>query len=367
MHFLVVPDSFKGSLSAFDFCKIAKEVLSERFPSATFSTYPAFDGGEGSVETIAYLTGAQTLTTTITDGNFFQKKGTYAFGKDTAYIAVANSSGLPDTLIKDPFYTTTFGMGEQILQAKHIGKKNFVLCLGGSSTNDGGAGLVSALGGKFLRRNGESFVPTGGTLAEIDSLDLTDFIKNIEGLTFTALCDVKNPLLGENGCSFVFAPQKGAKTPEKQRILEENMQHFAEKTAFLGCSPEWEGTGAAGGLGYCVLAFLKGKLLSGSQYFLDLIHFTEECEKADYILTGEGKFDKTSSMGKLIGTVLSAVRKENKKINVFCGKNASESLPNGIEGIFECNDSSLTLAENMEKTEEHFRKALQIFADTVLL
>lgn len=360
MKYLVIPDSFKGSVSSVDFCEIAKKALT-RFPDDEVDCYPICDGGEGSVECLVKIFGGSVLSAPITDGNLFKKKAVYGFDGEKAFVSVAESSGLAKTLIKDPFVTTTMGMGEQILQAKHLGKKKIVLCLGGSSTNDGGAGLVYALGGKFFNEHGESFLPTGGTLKDIRSIDLDDFYKNVEGIDFTALCDVTNPLLGANGCSYVYAPQKGAKKTSEQEILEQNMQHFAKVTSFLGVDPMTPGAGAAGGLGYCVLAFLKGKLVRGIDYILDSIDFEKKAENVDAIITGEGKFDRSTSFGKAVRGIIDRAERLNKNVYVFCGKNDVPEAKN----VFEINDPTLSLDENIASTKSHLESALKKFAESI--
>ena len=360
MKFFVLPDSFKGSISSSEFCEIAKNALSKK-PDDEVLTYPICDGGEGSVECLVKIFDGKTFSSKVTDGNLLKRNAVYGYCSDKAFVSVAESSGLAKTMIKDPFVTTTYGMGEQILHAKHLGKKKIVLCLGGSSTNDGGAGLVKALGGKFFNKSGEDFLPTGGTLKEIDSVDLSDFYKNIEGMEFTALCDVTNPLLGPNGCTYVYAPQKGAKTAEKLSELEDNMRVFAEKTAFLGADPTTPGAGAAGGLGDCVIAFLKGKLVRGIDFILDSIDFEKIAASSDVIITGEGKYDASTAYGKAVRGIQDRAERVGKKVYVFCGKNDS------ADKVFvrELNDPALSLQENMKNTAENLSKAFDAFYNEI--
>ncbi len=360
MKFLVIPDSFKGSISSTEFCEIAKKSL-RIDASDEIECYPICDGGEGSVDCLTKIFDGKVVTAPATDGNLFKRKAIYGYDKEKAFISVAETSGLAKTLIKDPFVTTTMGMGEQILQAKHLGKKKFILCLGGSSTNDGGAGLVYALGGKFLNDRGETFLPTGGNLSEISSIDLTDFYKNIDGSEFIAMCDVVNPLLGENGCTYVYAPQKGAKKPEERDKLEHNMKVFAEKTAFLGVDPFTPGAGAAGGLGYCVLAFLKGKIVRGIDFILDAIDFKTKAMSSDAIITGEGKYDASTSYGKAVRGIMDRASELGKDVYVFCGKN---DVP-GDKRVRELNDPDMSLQDNMRMTAEHLKTALEQFRKTL--
>ena len=360
MNFLVVPDSFKGSLTSEKICALSKTLILEKFPSAVVNAYPAADGGEGSVETITAITNGKTVGGKVNDGNFFVKNATYGINGETAYISIANSSGLPDTMIKNPEFTTSYGFGQQIKQAINLGKHKICLCLGGSSTNDGGAGAAVALGAKFKNANGEEFVPSGGNLKDIAFADFTELKNTIKGIEFFALCDVKNPLLGKNGCSYIYAPQKGAKTEKALEELDKNMEHYAK----LVCGErfeDFEGGGAAGGLGFFVKEILGGELIPGAQYFLDLIDFDVNAIKADYIITGEGKFDATSNQGKICGSIGRRCEILGKKATVFCGVTDADKLPSGIRKIYEINDKSKTLQENMKASEENFVNTFKKF------
>lgn len=360
MNFLVVPDSFKGSMTGEEFCAIARKVLCQNENNLVASC-PIADGGEGSVECLMNAIDGVLVGGKAADGNLFKKNATYGVKDDSAYIAIANTSGLPQTVIKNPLYTSTYGMGEQIKQALNLGKKNIYLFLGGSSTNDCGAGMLAALGCKFFDENGEQFIPVGGTLGKIASIDDAEMRKSIEGVRFTALCDVKNPLLGKNGCSYVFAPQKGAKGDDLS-TLEENMRLFYEKTKYLRVDQNFDGAGAAGGTGYCIKAFLGGNIVSGIDYFLDACGFDDAAKDADFIISGEGKFDRTSLNGKAVGGIVARARKLGKEVVVFCGVSDIEGeLPCGVKSIYRINDASLSVEENMKATKNNFEKAISKF------
>ncbi len=366
MKFLIIPDSFKGSMTSKEFCFMAKSLIDKRGLGDVIA-YPIADGGEGTVENIVEIFDGKMLGGKVHDGNNFTVNALYGVQGDTAYVAVANSSGLPNTLIKNPIFTTTYGMGEQIMQALNLKKKHIVLCLGGSSTNDCGAGMLAAMGVKFFDKDGNTFVPTGGTLKDIVSYDTTEFESNIKGVTFTALCDVTNPLYGEFGCSKIYARQKGAKDKDIE-ILEDNVKYFADLTARQGLSPDTPGCGAAGGLGYAILAFCKGNLISGIEWFLNAIEFEKLAFDADYIVTGEGRLDNTSFMGKVVGGIVGRSRPLNKKITVFCGEcKASESTLNAnpIESVNPLNKEGLTIEENIARTKESFEEKFSAFLDRI--
>jgi glycerate kinase len=319
MRFLLVPDSFKGSISAKEFCDIAEKSIKNLFHDAEILSYPISDGGENSVEYLTQLLNGRLIPCKATDSNFFVKTVTFGVTDDIAIISVASSAGLADAMIKNPLYTTTFGVGEQIKMAKTLGKKHIYLCLGGSSTNDAGAGMLSALGAKFFDQAGSLFIPTGATLGNVHSYNLDELNNNIQGMKFTALCDVTNPLLGEKGCSYTYAKQKGASDKEIE-LLEENMKKFAKVTECIGVDSDFPGSGSAGGMGYAVKAFLSGKIHSGIDFFLDSMDFYAKAKDSDYIFTGEGRFDKTSIMGKAISGIMSRCKDLNAKLIVFAAK-----------------------------------------------
>lgn len=353
MNFLVAPDSFKGGMKAKEFCFTAKRVLESK--GHTINCIPMTDGGEGCTEIITEIMGGKLLTCKASDANFFRKDARYGVCGDTAVTAVSECAYLPETMIKNPVYTTSSGLGEIIKLCRALGKKKVIIGLGGSATNDGGAGAVAALGGKFFDANGRDFIPVGGTLKDIVKIDLSEFLKNIEGMSFIALTDVKNPLLGDNGCSKIFAPQKGANREEVE-ILEANMRHYATQTAFLGVNHDFEGAGAAGGLGYCFKAFFNAEICLGADYVMEISGFEDKLISADVVITGEGKYDRTSVMGKICGKVKAAADSAGKKSVIFCGV-AEDCVKS--EFVVEINDNNSTLKENIAHSVENLSVALE--------
>lgn len=358
MNFLLVPDSFKGSMSAKRVCEVLSDAIRSKMPTAQIKMFPALDGGEGSAEYLTEILNGKMVETQAKNATFGEETSTFGLCGETAVIAVANTSGLPQAKIKDPAKTTTYGMGEQILCAIGMGAKKIVLALGGSSTNDGGAGAAAALGAVFIDKNGKKFVPTGGNLEKIEKIDVSALKKNVKGVRFVGLCDVKNPLTGENGCSYVYGKQKGAITREMQDALEKNMREYAKKTEFLDVDENTQGAGAAGGLGYFVKAFLKGELVSGADYFLDTIGFETEAKNADVIVCGEGKFDNTSAQGKICGRIRDRAEKIGKKVIVFCGAADADNAP-GVQKVYTINDPEKNLEENMKSSEQNLYRTAQ--------
>ena len=366
MKIIIVPDSFKGGAEAKKVCEICESVLRREIPDAETECIPGFDGGEGSVENYLEISAGKAVGGKIQDGNFFIRNGIYAVSNEEAFIAISNSSGLAKTMIKDPAFTTSYGFGQQISQAIKLGKKRIILALGGSSTNDGGAGAAVALGAKFYNGKGEEFIPTGGTLKEIVKVDTEVLKEKIKGIEFIGLCDVENPLTGEDGCSYTYGGQKGAKSKERRDELEENMKYYAEATSFSGVSPKERMTGAAGGLGYFIKAFLKGKLVSGAEWFFEKVKFKEKAKDADYIISGEGKFDETSLRGKICGKVIEYAKESDKKVIILCGeKEKGFFIEDKNIKIYEINEKDKSKEENIRESENNLRKAIEEVAKEI--
>lgn len=366
MKFLLVPDSFKGSISAKEFCDIAESSIKSKFPCSDVLSYPISDGGENSVEYLTLLLGGKLIPCKATDSNFFIKTVNFGVTKDSAIISIASCAGLADAMIKNPLYTTTYGVGEQIKMAKTLGKKHIYLCLGGSSTNDAGAGMLASLGAKFFDSDGKTFIPTGATLGKVNSFNLDELKSNTQSMTFTALCDVTNPLLGDKGCSYIYAKQKGASEKDIE-ILEENMQKYAEVTSILGVDSGFSGSGSAGGIGYAVKAFLQGEIKSGIDFFLDSMDFSTLAKDSDYIFTGEGKFDNTSIMGKAIAGIMSRCKHLTSKLVVFCGKNTLDFIPDPIYKVIQISDDNLSLSENLSTVSQRLEDKVHQFLTEELL
>ena len=318
---LVVPDSFKGSLSASDFCKVFSDVLKDN-QYYELDLLPVADGGEGTLECLKNAAPCKISNCVVQNSLYEEVEVPVAFFDDgrTALIESALSNGLP--LIKgreNPELTSSYGVGQMIAYAFDMGAKKIIITLGGSSTNDCGMGLLAALGASFYDRKGVAFVPTGGTLCNIKDFDLSMMYPRLAGAKFEAMCDVKNPLLGEKGASRIYGPQKGADKEMVER-LEKGCEHVAN--LFRGMRDIdyslCEGAGAAGGIGFAVLAGLFGKLKSGIDSVLDFCNFDKRMKEADIIVTGEGSFDSQSLMGKALGGIIK--RCGNKPVYVFTGR-----------------------------------------------
>lgn len=373
-NFILVPDSFKGTLSAIEVCNIMKSSIKNLYKDANIISVPVADGGEGTVDAFLYALGGEKKSVWVSDAFNEQKiLAHYAMLKDNiAVIEMAACAGLP--LVKnrlEPDKTTTFGVGELIVDAINSGAKKIILGLGGSATNDGGCGMAAALGVKFKDEQDQKFIPTGGTLSQIYKIDMNNIYSKIKDVEFISMCDVDNPLCGRLGASAVFAPQKGA-DEDMVKSLDEGLAHLAKviKRDLHIEVKDIKGAGAAGGLGAGSIAFLQSKLTKGIDVILDTINFDELVSKADIVFTGEGKFDSQSLHGKVVMGVANRSQKYKTPVIVVTGaigENIQEAYNKGITAIFSINKepmefskSALKSKENMILTMENILRLLKI-------
>lgn len=373
-NFILVPDSFKGTLSAIEVCNIMKASIKNLYEDANIISIPVADGGEGTVDAFLYALGGEKKSAWVSDAFNEQKiLAHYAMLKDDiAVIEMAACAGLP--LVKNrlaPDKTNTFGVGELIIDAINNGAKKIILGLGGSATNDGGCGMAAALGVKFINELNQEFIPTGGTLSQIYKIDMNNIYSKIKDVEFISMCDVDNPLCGELGASAVFAPQKGA-DENMVKCLDEGLAHLAKviKRDLHIEVKDIKGAGAAGGLGAGSIAFLQSKLTKGIDVILDTINFDELVSKADIVFTGEGKFDSQSLHGKVVMGVANRSQKYKTPVIVVTGaigENIQEAYNKGITAIFSINKepmefskSALKSKENMILTMENILRLLKI-------
>ncbi len=373
-NFILVPDSFKGTLSAIEVCNIMKSSIKNLYEDANIISVPVADGGEGTVDAFLYALGGEMKSVWVSDAFNEQKiLAHYAMLKDDiAIIEMATCAGLP--LVKnrlEPDKTTTFGVGELIIDAVNSGAKKIILGLGGSATNDGGCGMAAALGVKFKDEQDQEFIPTGGTLSQIYKIDMNNIYSKIKDIEFISMCDVDNPLCGKLGASAVFAPQKGA-DEDMVKSLDEGLAHLAKiiKRDLHIEVKDIKGAGAAGGLGAGSIAFLQSKLTKGIDVILDTINFDELVSKADIVFTGEGKFDSQSLHGKVVMGVANRSQKYKTPVIVVTGaigENIQEAYNKGITAIFSINKepmefskSALKSKENMILTMENILRLLKI-------
>ncbi len=355
MKVLIAIDSFKGSLSSLDAGLAIKEGIQDVFQDAEIVTLPLADGGEGTVEAIVHAKQGEIMEKEVTGPLGEKIQATYGrIGKDSAVIEVASACGLPlvSDEKKNPAFTTTFGVGELILDGIDKGCREFTIGLGGSSTNDAGLGMLQALGFSFLDERNKEVGLGGIELHKIRTIDVSRVNPRLKECTFKVACDVHNPLYGENGASSVFGPQKGA-TPEMVMELDAGLKHFAELTydQLNRDIQRIPGAGAAGGLGAAFAGFLNGKLLSGAELLLETMDVETQLENTDFVITGEGRLDGQTSMGKTPLGVAKMAAKHNIPVIALAGgvtRQASVLNDLGITSYFSIINEPMTLDRAME-------------------
>lgn len=358
--YIVIPDSFKGSLTSQEFCEIAKTEILKFEPHSKVLTFPVGDGGEGTADCFLKALNGSTKINISSFDPYNNKIDTYYVRKDNkAIIESAKCCGLE--LVKNsksPLKTSTFGVGVMIKKAIEDGCREILLGLGCSSTCDCGTGLCSALGVTFKDKNGKGFIPVGETLKDITSIDTHKAKELLNEVKISAMCDVKNPLYGENGASYVFSPQKGASPVDVQR-LDSGLQHVAKvinKNVGIDVQ-KIIGGGACGGVGAGISSLLGAELVSGIDLILKALDFEKELSNTDLVITGEGQIDSQSKDGKAI----SGIAKLSKKHNVPCLCLVG-AVGNGAESLYEIGVSSIfsigTKIEPLFKAKLHAKANL---------
>ncbi|GCE06480.1 glycerate kinase [Dictyobacter aurantiacus] len=308
MRILIAPQSLKGSLTAAETGAAIAKGVREVFPEADLTIIPIADGGEGTVQALIDATHGQMHIRTVTGPMGEQVEAFYGVTGDgqTAVIEMAASSGLPLVAPerRNPLIATTYGVGELIKAALDQGSRHFILGIGGSATNDGGAGMAQALGARLLDASGEDLLPGGAALARLAQIDISQLDARIKECSFDIACDVTNPLCGPTGASAIYGPQKGA-TPEMIEELDAALHHYAHiiQRDLKKEVSETPGAGAAGGLGAGMLAFLHASLRPGAQIMLETLRVDEYMKNSDLVITAEGQLDEQTAYGKSVGAV----------------------------------------------------------------
>lgn len=369
---LIAIDSFKGSISSVEGSKAIELGIKDVYPDAEILKLPLADGGEGTVKTVVQATRGKLVNKEVTGPLGEKTIAAYGILADgnTAVIEVAEACGLPLVPLekRNPLCTTTFGVGELILDAARQGCRNFVIGLGGSATNDGGIGMLQALGYRFLDSRGASIGLGAKELAHIVKIDSSQVNPLLQQCSFRVACDVNNPLYGPDGASHIFGPQKGA-TPEMVEELDRGLKQLAEVvSAELGMDIQnIAGTGAAGGLGAAFSGFLKAKLESGVDLVLDMLEMEKHIVGANLVITGEGRIDGQTSMGKAPMGVARLAQSRHIPVIALAGSVVEETKALhslGMTSIFPILSSPMTLEQAMDSiaTFENLRRTTnQIF------
>jgi glycerate kinase len=366
---VLVPDSFKGTLSSSKACEIMHNKIKEHFPLCEVISIPVADGGEGSVDCFLTAVGGEKINTKVKNPYFEDMEAFYGLidNRKTAIIEMAACAGLP--LVedrKDPTKTTTYGVGQLILDAANRGANKIIVGLGGSCTNDGGCGAATAIGIKFFNKKGDEFVPTGGRLHEINRIDMSSKAAVLKGVEIISMCDIDNPMYGPTGAAHVFAPQKGA-DGEMVQHLDNGLKHLSKviKKALNKDFGETPGSGAAGAMGAGMLAFFDSKLQMGIETVLDAVNFNSVISDADIIFTGEGKIDCQSLRGKVVIGVAKRARQQNIPVIVISGGaelGIDEAYNLGVTSVFTIN----RLPEELEKSRLKSSENLAFAVDNIL-
>lgn len=331
MKIVLAPDKFKGSITAARFCDIVSTAILQIIPSAQILKLPLADGGEGTLDLLQHHFRGSEILVKVHDPLFRDIEASYIYlaKNKTAFIEMAAASGLQllQKELQNCSHTTSFGTGELIRHAITHGAKTIVVGIGGSATNDGGVGMATALGYRFLDKNHLPITPTGINLTKIQYIDDSQVLAGLHDVHFKIACDVDNPLYGKNGAAFVYGAQKGASAKEIQQ-LDQGLEHLA--TLILENSQidlqAIKGSGAAGGMGAGTVAFLNASLHSGIALVKELISFENAIRDANWILTGEGLLDRQTLSGKTIYGVLESAKKQHIPVATLCGNTTLTNL-----------------------------------------
>lgn len=369
---VIIPDSFKGTMSSRDVGEIIKEEALKCWPKISVINAEVADGGEGSVDAFSSVLSGEKKHVTVS-GPYGEKiESFYGLIEDVAVIEMAAAAGLP--LVGDKKSvgkTTTFGVGELILDSLKYNVKKIILGLGGSATNDGGTGVAAALGVRFLDYDNKCFIPTGDTLCNISKIDISAKDLRLENVEVVLMYDVENPLCGENGASAVFGPQKGA-TIEDIRHLDKGLRHLAKIIKEdLGVDIlDLEGGGSAGGMGAGLTAFLDATLQKGIEVVLDTIRFDDMLKDCSLVITGEGRIDGQSVNGKAVSGI--ARRASARKVPVIAvagdiADDVDAIYEIGVNAIFSINRMAIPFAEAKKRAQSDLKKTVRTIFDFIKL
>ena len=372
---VLAPDSFKESMTAKEVCEAMERGIRKANSQIRCIHVPMADGGEGTMQSLVDATGGRVYSKEVVGplgNNVVAEYGILGNG-EIGVIEMASASGihLVDSEKRNPLITTTFGTGQLIKACLDKWVKKLLIGIGGSATNDGGAGFIQALGGRLLDENGDDLSYGGGALAKLHTIDLSNLDERLKYVSVEVACDVNNPLCGKEGASYVFGPQKGA-TREMIEILDQNLSHYAEviKEQLGKDVISKAGAGAAGGLGAGLMAFLDVKLKSGIEMVIEYANLEEKVRDADMVWTGEGSIDFQTQYGKTPLGVAMIAKKYNKPVIALAGRVGNDIdvlYDKGIDAIFgimrgvtSIEEALVKGPENVEKTSENIIRLLNI-------
>ena len=358
MKIVIAPDSWKESLSALEVASAIEQGFREIYPDAEYVKLPVADGGEGTVEAMVAATGGLLVPLTVTGPLGEPVEAFYGLSGDRqcAFIEMAAASGLESVppAQRNPLLTTSWGTGELIRHALDAGVRQIIIGIGGSATNDGGAGMVQALGAKLCDANGTEIGNGGGSLESLNTIDITGLDPRLKTCSIRVACDVTNPLTGDTGASRIFGPQKGA-TEERIIELDRNLSHYADiiKKSLRVDVKDVPGSGAAGGMGAALMAFLGAELRSGIEIVTQALNLEEHIHDCTLVVTGEGRIDSQSIHGKVPVGVANVAKKYHKPVIGIGG-----SLTRDVEVVHQYGiDAVFSVLTTISTLEEAFRGA----------
>lgn len=361
---ILVPDSFKGTMSSTKICDIMSDAIHCQYPETQVVSIPVADGGEGSVECFLNAVGGNKVEVNV-KGPYFEDMTAYygILPDNTAVIEMAACAGLP--LVGDNKHaekTTTYGVGQLMQHAVKSGCKKILMGLGGSATNDGGTGAASAVGIRFLDKDGKEFVPVGDTLKNISSIDMSNMDSSFKNVEITTMCDIDNPLCGINGAAHIFGPQKGA-TPDIVSYLDQGLEHMSQviKSDIGKDIKDVAGAGAAGGMGAGMIAFFSSNLCMGIDGVLDTVKFDELISDADLVFSGEGMIDSQSLRGKVVIGVAKRTQKAGVPLIAVVGDvgdNIQGAYNLGVTSIFSINQRAIPFSEAKLRSERDLSETM---------
>lgn len=375
MKVLVMMDSFKGSLSSYEAGLTIQATIAELNPQDEVTVLPVADGGEGTVAAFQAFPLHQSVQVLVKNPILNEVSATYVINKADNYAIMEMSQASGLTLLKElaPMQASTYGVGEMIIDALDKGIRHFIIGIGGSATNDGGVGMLQALGYAFLDKFGQPINVGNEGLADLVKIDCSQVDKRLADCVFDIACDVDNPLTGPRGSAAVFAPQKGA-SAEQVKQIEANLckLHVVSKMIIPEADNEYPGVGAAGGLGYAFKNYLHANLKSGIKLILDLINAEKYMQSADLVITGEGKMDFQTAMGKTPVGVAKLAKKYQKPVIALAGVVDNEAVAvnkEGIDAFFPILDHLCTLEEalSLEKSKANLRRTVMQLMNVINL
>ena len=336
---IIIPDSFKGTMTSIEVCGIMSDEVRRRFPDCEIVTIPIADGGEGTVDCFLKAKAGSTDSGSIVyapaqDAYGGTMEGFYGRFGETAVIEMAAVAGMVSNTRRETLDASTYGVGQLIEHAVEHGAKRILLGLGGSCTSDAGCGMAGALGARFYDADGRRFVPTGRNLGSVREIDIKHITEKLRDVKICCMCDTDKVMYGPDGAAFVYAPQKGA-SPEEVFLLDDNLRALAEvMREQLGVDvSSLPGGGAAGAMGAGAVAFLGAELRPGIEYIMDMVDFDACLEGADCVFTGEGSFDSQSLSGKAVCGVAARASSRGVPVIVIAGRDRSGTADLGAYGI----------------------------------